>query len=43
MKLITATPSPFARKVRVALLEKNISYLEYKYEINYCYSKPICS
>ena len=23
MKLITATPSPFARKVRVALLEKN--------------------
>ena len=28
MKLITATPSPFARKVRVALLEKNISYEE---------------
>ena len=28
MKLITATPSPFARKVRVALFEKNISYEE---------------
>ena len=28
MKLITATPSPFARKVRVALIEKNISYEE---------------
>ena len=28
MKLIIATPSPFARKVRVALLEKNISYEE---------------
>ena len=28
MKLIIATPSPFARKVRVALLEKKIKYEE---------------
>ena len=28
MKLIIATPSPFARKVRIALLEKKIKYEE---------------
>ena len=28
MKLIIATPSPFARKVSIALLEKKIKYEE---------------
>ncbi len=28
MKLIIATPSPYARKVRVILREKNINYEE---------------
>ena len=28
MKLIIATPSPFARKVRISLLEKKIKYEE---------------
>ncbi len=27
MKLVIATPSPFARKVRVALREKNIEFV----------------